>query len=93
MCGGLRSTFARRAARGSRGFILHTVSKRRFGEEFEDIPLLTSLNGTTVTLGDVAESRDAFVDEEVVTRVNGPPAVLVRIDATEQRSIVRMARK
>ena len=75
------------------GFILHTISKRRFGEEFEDIPLLTRLNGTIVTLGEVAEIRDAFVDEEVVTRVNGQPAVLVRIDSTEQQSIVRMARE
>ena len=75
------------------GFVPHTVSKRRFGEEFEDIPLLTRLNGTIVTLGEVAEIRDAFVDEEVVTRVNGQPAVLVRIDATEQQSIVRMARE
>ena len=75
------------------GFILHTVSKRRFGKEFEDIPLLTRLNGTIVTLGDVAQIRDAFVDEEVVTRINGQPAVLVRIDAAEQQSIVRMARE
>ena len=75
------------------GFILHTVAKRRFGDEFNDIPLITKLDGTIVTLGDVAEIRDGFVDEDIVTRVNGQPAVLIRIDATEQQSVVGMARE
>ena len=75
------------------GVVLQTVSKRRFGEEFKDIPLITRLDGTIVTLGDVAEVRDGFVDEEVVTRFNGLPAVLVRVDATEAQSVVGMARE
>ncbi len=75
------------------GFVLHTMSKRRVGEEFADIPLLTQVDGTIVTLGDVAEIRDGFVDKPVVARVNGQPTVLVRIDATQQQSIVRMARE
>ena len=75
------------------GVVLQTVSKRRFGEEFKDIPLITRLDGTIVTLGDVAEIRDGFVDEDVVTRFNGQPTVLVRIDATETQSVVGMARE
>ena len=74
------------------GVVLYTASKRRFGEEFEDIPLLTKLDGTIVTLGDVAEIRDGFVDEDVVTRFNGRPTVLVRVDASETQSVVDMAR-
>ena len=75
------------------GVVLQTVSKRRFGEEFKDIPLITRLDGTILTLGDVAEIRDGFVDEDVVTRFNGQPTVLVRIDATETQSVVGMARE
>ena len=75
------------------GVVLHTVSKRRFGEEFKDIPLITRLDGTIVTLGDVAEIRDGFVDEDIVTRFNGLPAVLVRVGATEAQSVVGMARE
>ena len=75
---------------GAGGLVLHTVSKRQFGDEFEDIPLITGLGGTIVTLGDVAEIRDGFVDENIVTRVDGDPAVLVRVDATGQQSIVTM---
>ena len=71
--------------------VLHTVAKRSVGQDFEDIPLITELDGTIVTLGDVATIRDEFVDEDVVTEVNGHPAVLVRIDATEQQSVIEMA--
>ena len=72
----------------SGGVVLHTVAKRSIGEEFEDIPLITRLDGTIVMLGDVAEVRDGFVDDELVSEVNGAPAVFVRIDAADEQSIV-----
>lgn len=72
------------------GLVLHTVSKRQFGDEFEDIPLIARLDGSLLTLGDVAEIRDGFADEDIITRVDGIPAVLVRIDAADEQSIVRM---
>ena len=75
------------------GVVLHTASKRRRGDEFKDIPLITRLDGTIVTLGDVAEIRDGFVDQDIVTRFNGQPTVLVRVDATEAQSVVGMARE
>ncbi len=67
--------------------MLHTVAKRSIGEEFEGIPLITRLDGTIVTLGEVAEIRDGFVDDDIVSEVNGTPAVFVRVDATDQQSI------
>lgn len=75
----------------SGGVVLHTVGKRSIGDEFESIPLLTRLDGSIVRLGDVARIRDAFVDEDVVSQVNSVPAVLVRVEATERQSVVRMA--
>ena len=75
----------------SGGVVLHTVAKRSIGEEFEDIPLITRLDGTIVRLGDVAEIRDGFVDDDVVSEMNGAPVVFVRVDATEQQSIIDMA--
>ena len=73
------------------GVVLHTVAKRRVGEEFEDIPLITQLDGTILTLGDVATIRDGFVDQDIRTRVDGEPAVLVRVNATEKQSIAEVA--
>ena len=71
--------------------VLHTVAKRRLGKEFEDIPLITRLDGTIVTLGDVARVRDAFVDEDILSEFSGKPAVFVRIDAAQEQSIVDIA--
>jgi multidrug efflux pump subunit AcrB len=71
----------------SGGVVLHTVAKRSIGEEFEGIPLITRLDGTIVTLGEVAEIRDGFVDDDIVSEVDGTPAVFVRVDATEQQSL------
>ena len=73
------------------GVVLHTVGKRSMGDEFKSIPLLTRLDGSIVTLGDVATIRDAFVDQDVVSRVNDTPAVLVRVEAMERQSVVQMA--
>ena len=75
----------------SGGVVLHTVARRSIGEEFEDVPLITRLDGTIVRLGDVADIRDGFVDDDVVSEVNGAPAVFVRVDATEQQSIIDLA--
>ena len=76
---------------GGGSVILHTVAKRHVGEEFEDIPLITRLDGTIVTLGDVADVRDRFVDEDVRAEFNGEPAVFVRIDAAKGQSMVDIA--
>ncbi len=73
------------------GVVLQTVAKRSVGQDFEDIPLITRVDGTIVTLGDIATIRDGFVDEDILTEVNGHPAVLVRIDANERQSVVDMA--
>ena len=73
------------------GVVLHTVSKRRAGSEFADIPLITRLDGTIVTVGDVARIRDGFVDEDIVSEFNGRPAVFVRVAAAEGQSVVDIA--
>ncbi len=75
----------------SGGVVLHTDAKRDVGEEFGDIPLITRLDGTIVTLADVAEIRDGFVDDDIVSEIDGTPAVFVRIEVTEQQSIVDVA--
>ncbi len=72
------------------GIVLQTIAKRHFGEEFADIPLITRLDGSILRLGDVAEIRDGFVDEDIRTEVNGVPAVLVRVEATEKQSIAEL---
>ena len=68
------------------GVVLQVVAKRKYSSEFEDIPLIAQLDGTVVTLGDVARIRDGFVDENVLTESGGVPAVFLRISAAGRQS-------
>ena len=69
------------------GVVLQTLSKRRVGEDFLDVPLITRLDGTIVRLGDVAEIQDGFVDQQLLLEMDGVPTLLVQIDATASQSI------
>ena len=66
--------------------MLQVVAKRKYSEEFKDIPLIARLDGTVVTLGDVARIRDGFVDENILTGLDGEPTVFLRISATGRQS-------
>lgn len=63
------------------GIVLQTVAKRRIGDEFKDIPLITRLDGTILRLGDVAQINDGFEDQDLVTEFDGKPAIWVAVDA------------
>lgn len=67
--------------------VLHTLGKRTVGEEFADIPLLTRPGGAIVRLGDLADISDGFADENIVSTLDGQPAVFVRVNSLEGTSI------
>ncbi len=73
------------------GVVLHAVGKRRIGEEFKNIPLITRDDGTILTLGDVATIRDGFVDEDILSTVDGKPAVFVRVEAAKEQSLLEIS--
>ena len=73
------------------GVVLQIIAKRRTGDDFKDIPLITRLDGSIPTLGEVAAISDGLADQDVIATVNGTPAIFVRVDAAEQQSIVDMA--
>ena len=72
---------------GAGGVVLHVVGKRKHGEEFENIPLIARIDGSVVRLGDVARIRDGFVDEDILSEIDGKPAVFVRVEAGEKQSV------
>ncbi|NQZ96720.1 MAG: efflux RND transporter permease subunit [Myxococcales bacterium] len=66
--------------RGSDGQIrLRTTGQAYWGREFERLILLTDRDGTEVALGDVARVLDGFEERDLETRINGKPAVMVRV--------------
>ncbi len=67
--------------------VLHTISKRTTGEEFKNIPVIRKLNGSVITLGEIATVIDGFADYEVHSELNGIPTVFASVTAEESQSI------
>ena len=76
---------------GTGSVVLQTLSKRSAGEEYEDIPLITRVDGTIVRLGDVSDIRDEFADQDLAAKVDGAPAILVRVNAMMDQSALEVA--
>ena len=67
--------------------VLHTISKRSTGEEFESIPLIKKLDGSVITLGEVATITDGFADYQVHSELNGIPTIFATVHVEENQSI------
>ena len=65
---------------------LQVIAKRRTGDEFRSIPLITKLDGTIITLDHVANIKDSFVDEQVSAELDGVPTVFVQVSASPDQS-------
>lgn len=61
------------------------------GEEFENVPILTAADGTTLKLGDIATIHDGFVDYENITLFNGQPSIGIRAEARGEENDVDIA--
>ncbi|MCY3728836.1 MAG: efflux RND transporter permease subunit [Nitrospira sp.] len=59
--------------------LLRTQERRDFGREFADIPLVSTPDGTTVTVGDLATIRDGFEDIDQEAYFNGQRAIEVKV--------------
>jgi multidrug efflux pump subunit AcrB len=59
--------------------LLRTTERRDYASEFEQLPLITRTDGTTLTLGQVADVREGFRDIDLAAWVDGKPAALVEV--------------
>ncbi|MGZ0657031.1 efflux RND transporter permease subunit [Coraliomargarita sp. W4R53] len=59
--------------------------------DFAKIPLRTTTDGTRIFLGDVAEIRDGFVDQEYLSRFDGQPSVGLSITSEGDTDIIKAA--
>ncbi|MEX0326471.1 MAG: efflux RND transporter permease subunit [Puniceicoccaceae bacterium] len=72
--------------------LLRTKEQAWTQNEFEDIIVKSSLDGTRVLLKDVATVVDGFVDDPVVTTFNGKPAALVLVREVGQESPLHISK-
>lgn len=59
------------------------------GDDFGRIPIISSADGASILLRDIAEIRDGFVEDEILVRFNGQRAAFINILVTENPDILR----
>lgn len=58
------------------------------GQDFANIPVVTTAQGRQVLLGDIAEIRDGFVEDDLLIHFNGKPAAFIEVAVTENPDIL-----
>ena len=59
--------------------LIRTKERRYFGNEYENITILTHEDGTEVKLSDIADVQDGFEDSDQYGLSNGLPAAMVKV--------------
>lgn len=59
--------------------LLRTRERRDFAREFADVPVISTPDGTRITVGDVATIRDGFAETDEAAFYNGHPAIQVKV--------------
>ena len=71
--------------------LLRTNTKRERGDEFADIVLRASADGSILRLGDVARVRDDFTDVDLVNQYQGRDSLFVRVQKSEAEDVLKIA--
>lgn len=80
--------------RSDRGDIsLRSREQAYVREDFLDIPVRTNEDGTRILVRDVAEVRDAFVDQEMMNRFRNQPTVSLKIVTEGSDDIVNAVKQ
>ncbi|MDT7043160.1 efflux RND transporter permease subunit [Candidatus Nitronereus thalassa] len=59
--------------------LLRTQERRDFGREYAGIPIASTPDGATITVGDIATIKDGFEDTDEIAFYNGQRAILVNV--------------
>lgn len=71
--------------------LLRTKGQAYRGEEFEDIVVLTRTDGTSVTVGEIANVIDGFEESDLQARFDGNPAVFLKVSRVGEEDIIQIA--
>jgi multidrug efflux pump subunit AcrB len=73
--------------------LIRTTSKARDGKQFDQIEIVSSPNGSSVQLKDIANVKDAFEDKVLYTTFQDEPAVTLRIFRVGKQSPLDISKK
>lgn len=71
--------------------LIRTEARRYRAEEFAPITVITREDGSVVRLGEIATIRDGFEEDEIETRFNQRPAILINVFRTGNEDTLKIA--
>jgi len=71
--------------------LIRTTGQAYWGQEFEDVVVLTRKDGTRVYLADVASIRDTFEEGDLLARFNGLRGVVVNVSQVGNEDLIQIA--
>ncbi|MEM7384047.1 MAG: efflux RND transporter permease subunit [Verrucomicrobiota bacterium] len=72
--------------------LLRTTERRDLAREFAEIEVISTNNGSTVRLSDLAEVRDGFEESEREAYFNGKRSVFLSVYSSEEQPPLKVAR-
>lgn len=71
--------------------LLRGKDKKQIGHEIANIPIVTDPSGVVLTAGDLGHVRDEFTDVTALHRINGKPALAIKIEKTSEEDLLAIA--
>jgi multidrug efflux pump subunit AcrB len=72
-------------------YLLRGKDKRVLGDEIAAIPLITRPDGVVLTVGELGQVKDEFVDTTSISRINGKPGLAIDVSAASREDLLAMA--
>lgn len=76
----------------SQEFLLRGKNKRLQGEEIAEIPLISTVDGLRLTVGDLGTVDDGFVDMTSLSWINGHPGLAISVEAAAGEDLIAMTK-
>ncbi len=73
--------------------LIRTTGQAYWGQEFEDVIVLTRSDGTRVALRDIADIRDTFEEGDLLAEFNGARGVVVNVSQVGTEDLIQIADK
>ena len=71
--------------------LIRSTGQAYWGEEFEDVVIVTHNDGTRVTLSEIATIRDTFEEGELAARYNGVRTAMVNVSQVGEEDLIDIA--
>ncbi|MGL4941780.1 MAG: efflux RND transporter permease subunit [Thermoguttaceae bacterium] len=70
--------------------MIRGFDKRTTGTAIEKIPVITSLDGVVLTVGDLGTVRDDFEDSTAISLINGKPGLTLTVNKTNAEDLIKI---